>query len=414
MNIHRHKALDIQAAQYGMRCLLTGAVLFILVGACTNNSLSHDPATYTCPMHPTVVSDEPGTCPVCGMDLVRKSRQGDNMEIPADVAALLESPADAVVARLRVVKGEYKSVPLEVSAAGVVTYNTREIYTLPARVGGRLEKVYIRYAFQQIAKGQKIAEIYSPELVAAQRELLFLLERDAKNLSLIDAAKQKLQLLGMSGSQIDAVIRRGEATNIVAVYSAYSGYIITGQSVPAPGSQPSEATAPFVREGDYVAQGETLFTIVKNDALRIDLELPGIYADRIVKGQKAELLFDTHERQLLTVDFVQPYYHEREKFLKVRVYPDHSKDLLIGQLINARILIHSAEGLWVPREAVWSLGLRKVVFIRDRGLFKPKNVTTGLSVGGMVIIESGLASTDEIASNAQFLVDSDSFIKPSN
>src|SRR5688500_15496931 len=154
-------------------------VLLVTLTSCGHNGDHAENAdTYTCPMHPTVVSDRPGSCPVCGMDLVRKARAGEAVEITEDLSKLIKSPNEIVVASIKTIKGEYKSVPVTVQAQGVVTYDTRKIFTIPARVGGRIEKIYLKHAFQQVAKGQKIAEVYSPELIKAQRELLFLLEND--------------------------------------------------------------------------------------------------------------------------------------------------------------------------------------------------------------------------------------------
>src|SRR5688572_9402404 len=106
--------------------------------------------TYTCPMHPTVISDKPGTCPVCGMDLVRKARAGEEVEITEDLSKLIKSPNETVIASIKTIKGEYKSMTVSTEAQGVVTYDTRNIYTIPARIGGRLEKVLLKYAFQQV------------------------------------------------------------------------------------------------------------------------------------------------------------------------------------------------------------------------------------------------------------------------
>src|SRR5687767_12734146 len=177
-------------------------VLLTLVVSCNKGGEHAEHGdTYTCPMHPTVISDKPGTCPVCGMNLVRKAQAGEEVEITEDLAKLIKSPNEIVIASIKTIKGQYKSMPVSVEAQGVVTYDTKNIYTIPSRVNGRLEKVYLKYAFQLVSKGQKIAEIYSPELLTAQRELLFLLENDAENESLIDAAKNKLELLGFSTSQ---------------------------------------------------------------------------------------------------------------------------------------------------------------------------------------------------------------------
>src|SRR5688500_3123760 len=132
-------------------------VLLVTLTSCGHNGDHAENAdTYTCPMHPTVVSDRPGSCPVCGMDLVRKARVGEEVEITEDLSKLLKSPNETVVASIKTIKGEYKSVPLSVQAQGVVTYDTRHIQTIPARVGGRLERVYVKYEFQPVSKAQKI------------------------------------------------------------------------------------------------------------------------------------------------------------------------------------------------------------------------------------------------------------------
>lgn len=417
-------------------------ILFLLLlVACNGNETAHDHETYTCPMHPTVVSERPGTCPVCGMDLVPKARAGEEVEITEDLSKLLKSPNETVVASIRTIKGEYKTLPVAVQARGVVTYDTRKIYSIPARVGGRLEKIYLKYAFQSVVKGQKIAEVYSPELITAQRELLFLQEHDAGNEALINGAKRKLELLGMSRSQINELIKRKETNNTFIVYSPYSGYLITDpQTAPsvATGTSPTQtsgggmadgmgaassatartkgtsqnnAAASILREGDYVTAGQTLFTVVNATALRIELNLPGTYNGAVTEGSKVELSFDEGAYTSATVDFVQPFFTEGQKFQTIRIFTSQTEGLHVGHLVNATIKLQPTESLWVPREAVLDLGVQKVVFVRERGMLKPKHVTTGVSADGMTEIRSGLASTEEIAANAQYLVDSESFIR---
>ena len=124
-------------------------LLMLLVLACnTKETAQHD--TYTCPMHPTVVSDKPGTCPVCGMDLVRKAREGEEVKITEDLVQRTKSPNEVVIASIKTVKAEHNALPIALTVQGIVTYDTRNSYTIPARVGGRLEKVYIKYAYQTV------------------------------------------------------------------------------------------------------------------------------------------------------------------------------------------------------------------------------------------------------------------------
>lgn len=420
------------------------AVAFMLMlSACGNNNTAHEHDTYTCPMHPTVISDRPGSCPVCGMDLVRKARAGEEVKITEDLAKLLKSPNETVVASIRTIKGQYKSLPVTVSAQGVVTYDTRKIFTIPARVGGRLERIYLEYEFQPVSKGQKVAEIYSPELITAQRELVFLLENDSDNAALIDAARSKLELLGMSAGQINDLAQKKEARNTISIYSSRSGYLITSQEVPsAPAAmpstrtprggmndgmgasassgsttrqQPQQSSTPaesLVREGDYVTAGQTLFTVVNADALRIELSLPGNYTGAIREGSKVQLDPGNNQPEEATVDFIQPFFSEGQEFMRIRVYTNKTQGLHIGHLIDATIHLDSTESLWVPNEAVLDLGTQQIVFLKDRGVLKPKEVITGITAEGQIEIKKGLASSDEIAENAHYLVDSESFVKP--
>lgn len=398
--------------------------------------------TYTCPMHPTVVSDRPSTCPVCGMDLVRKARPGEEVEITEDLAKLIKSPNEVVVANIKTIRPTYKSQRTSLEAHGVVTYDTRNIQTIAARVGGRLEKVYLKYEFQPVKKGQPVAAIYSPELITSQRELLFLLENDPDNTTLIESAKRKLALLGMSSAQVNRLIERRETGNTFTVYSPHSGYLITGQpgqvqrsnatsaadegmkngmasgmsSAPASPSvsSASNTTSSLIREGSYVSAGQPMFTIVNTNALRVELNLSATNAAFLQKGDSILLDYGHGRKEQTTIDLVQPYFENGQDFIKVRVVTKRTDDLHIGELVAATIQLPAIESLWVPREAVLYLGTQQIVFIKERGVLKPKTVTTGIKANAEIQITSGLASADEIAANAQYLIDSENFIKTDN
>ncbi len=409
--------------------------LLLLFASCNkgNDHVEHD--VYTCPMHPTVISDKQGTCPVCGMDLVRKARPGEELEITKDLANVIKAPNQSVVSSIKTTKPVYKSVPLSVEAVGIVTYDTRKIYTISARVSGRLEKIYLKYEFQPVRKGQKIAEIYSPELITAQRELLYLIENDPGNDDLIESAKSRLMLLGYSTRQVQDLIERKAAGNTFAMYSPYDGYVITGEVPPttiAPSSStggdmssstnmtPSGGVSSAVastfpiREGNYVTAGQTLVKIVDTNAIRVDLDLVQEQIGMIRQGDKIEVDFGNGNKRVASVDFVQPFFNEGQNFLKVRLYTDKLEMLPIGQLVQANIELNSKESLWIPKQSVIDLGNEKIVFIKDRETLEPKRIATGIISDEFVEVKSGLATSDEIAFNAQYLVDSESFIKPMN
>jgi membrane fusion protein, copper/silver efflux system len=416
-------------------------LLLLIAAACNKNDHAEHADTYTCPMHPTVISDRPGTCPVCGMDLVRKARAGEEVEITEDLARLIKSPNETVVASIKTIRGEYKTVSITLEAQGIVTYDTRKIYTIPARIGGRLEKVYLKYPFQQIRKGQKVAEIYSPELLTAQRELIFLLENDSQNETLIQSAKERLKLLGATEAQVSNLAANKELKNTFTIYSPHDGYVVAeNQQAPAaPASQPqptssgagmgmgsgqtsgsamSNATSSsgatnenLIREGSYASSGQTLFKIVNASAMRVELNLSSASASAIKRGSEVLLDFGDGDQQKATVDFIQPYFTQGQEFLTVRVYTDKTDKLHIGHLVKAKITGASVEAMWIPKEAVLDLGVDQIVFVKDKNVLKPKKVVTGARTDKEVEVKQGLSSADEIAINAQYLVDSESFIK---
>ncbi len=417
------------------------ALLLLLLASCNRSDDHADHAdVYTCPMHPTVISDKPGTCPVCGMDLVRKARPGDEIKITEDLARLMKSPNQSVVSSIKTIKPTFKIVPVSVQAVGIVTYDTRNIYTIPARVGGRIEKMFLKYEFQRVAKGQKIAEIYSPELITAQRELLYLMQNDSTNQVLVEGAKRKLELLGLSSSQLKDLLRHQQPMDVFGVYSSYDGYVIINDVAPSgsqamttasstggqmggmvpkspstPLSSPINSNVPsagLVREGDYVSSGQTLVKLVNTKALRIELDLVGAKNGMIKAGDNITLDLGNGKTESASVDFVQPFFNEGQNFLKIRVYTNRVRDIYIGQLVRANIELKPKESLWVPKEAVLDLGTDKIVFVKDREVLTPKKVMTGIETGGLMEVVSGLSSSEEIAFNAQYLVDSESFIKP--
>ena len=418
-------------------------LLVLTMASCgKKEELADHPDTYTCSMHPTVISDKPGTCPICGMELVRQARPGEELKITEDLALLIKSPSESVLSSVKTIKVENKSISLVVAAQGVVTYDTRNIHTIPSRVGGRLEKIYLKYAFQPVKKGQKVADIYSPEVVTAQRELLYLVENDPNNSELIESGKTKLLLLGISEGQLTNLISRKEAFSTLTIYSPYNGYLVADYQNPSalspiakmgsaplamndaadgmsassspPSSYVEKASGVPIREGEYVGAGQTLFKVVSKSSLLVELDLPLSQATTIKVGDEAELDFGKLQSQKVSIDFTQPFVSENEEFVKLRIYLKDRKDLAVGQLVTASIHPKTVESLWVPKQSILDLGLDHIVFIKEDASFKPKKISAGLRFDNWVEITGGLSASDEIAINAQFMVDSESFIKPSN
>lgn len=415
--------------------------LCVFMFSCTpKENHTHEADVYTCPMHPTVLSDKPGSCPVCGMDLVRKGKPGEEVKITEELAKLIQSPNEVIVASVPTLKGEFKSKSVARIFSGIATYDSRYVFTIPARIEGRLEKVNLKYAYQPVYRGQKVAEIYSPNMVTAQRELLFVAEHDAENTALIESAKNKLLLLGATERQIDEVLKVHEPLYRFDLYSPFDGFLILGNekqttvlpssSTPATSGMdamkgsassapvsnegaPAQNPVSLPREGSYVTAGQILFTLVNAQSLRIEFNIPQAEVAGIKIGEELEIQLDEKTSTLATIDFIQPFFGEGQEFLKIRTYLKNKTNLSIGQLVTARVTHPINDELWIPREAIIDLGTDQVVLVKDRGVFKPRKISTGVQSGNWIEIK-GLSSSEEIAANAQYLVDSESFIKTRN
>ncbi|QLH31332.1 MAG: efflux RND transporter periplasmic adaptor subunit [Cyclobacteriaceae bacterium] len=353
------------------------------------------------------------------MDLVRKARPGEEVHITEDLARLIKPPNETIVSQIETVKGEYTHKSILFDVPGVVTYDTRYAFTIPVKIGGRLEKVYIKNNFQPVKKGMKVAEIYSQELVAAQQELIYLLNQPTQDETLLADSKSKLRLLGVSNEQLNELIASRKAQYQFAVYSDHDGYIIAEATAapiaPAPssmGMEPAVSQTPvvadFIREGNYVTAGQTLFKVIDTRALRIELSTTPAQSKMIKAGDTVAILVNG-QRDLHRVDFVQPFYETSQEFVTVRVNVPNT-NLKIGELVKATWKTNSNEVIWIPREAIVDLGLERIVFVKTRNAFKAKPVEIQQYADDRVAVR-GISSSDEIAAHAQFLVDSEGFIK---
>ncbi len=379
-------------------------VIVLLVFACSSKETSMD-ETYTCPMHPTVVSDKPGTCPVCGMDLVRKAQEGEEVVITKELNRLTKSPNEVVTASINTIRGEYKSIPVTKELLGIVTYDTRSIYVIPTRMAGRLEKVYLKYNFQPVTKGMKIAEVYSPELISAQRELVYLIQNDKNNKPLIDGAMDRLRFLGATEKQVADLINNQKVNNTFPIYSQHNGYVVMDQA-PEP-NQNSNALTDLPREGSYVSTGQTLFKIASSNSIWIEFKIPASEGISIHKGNMIKLLNEDVDEVM--VDFIEPFTERNQDFVMIHSHLD-SKHFLIGDLVKGTIDF-TTKNLWLPKSSILDKGMEQIVFVREQGLFVPRKIEIGLQTDDSTEIINGLTTADEVAINAHYLVDSEGFIK---
>lgn len=349
---------------------------------------------------------------------------------------LLKPVNEQVIAQTPTIRPARLEQPVTRSLQGVAVYDTRSETGIASRVAGRIEKLFIKYNYQPVKKGQLIMQIYSPELVAAQRELLFIAGGN-DDASLLNAAKQRLLLLGMTAGQLEQVLRSRQPAYSVSVYSNAGGYIIDkaakaavtatvatppaagddmgGMNAAAPASSSQTATAAgtpvILREGQYVSAGENLFTIYKADKLVGEFAVAPSVAAEIRKGQALNLqsLTDSSKSIAATIGLIQPVFRNGENFMLLRVYLQ-GQPFKAGELLKAGIPLKAEKGLWLPSAAVLQLGNRDVVFKKEGHVYKPVTIHTGMKAGKYIQVPDSTAAWD-VAANAAYLVDSESFIK---
>ncbi len=365
---------------------------------------------YTCSMHPFIIREKPGLCPVCGMELIKKIQ-----EASAPVAQTAEqvslSPTQRVMANVAVAEATTESLNKEINAVGIVQYDQSRQAQVTAWVAGRIDKLYLNSVGAMVSKGSPVAELYSPDLVATQEEyLLALKSRDQlKNSSfpsiaqqgdgLVASAKERLRLLGVSNGQIARLEKSGKPASRLAIFSPFSGVVIEK----------------MVQQGQYVAAGELLFNIADLSRVWIELELYENEFPNIRIGQEVAIRSQSSPESEFTgrIAFLYPFLDPKTRTLKARVeMANPGMKLKPEMFVNAIIKIPLQSTLVVPLTAVIDTGKRQVVWVeRSPGVFESRNVEIGQRNSEKVQILSGIETGERVAVSGAYLIDSESQLK---
>ncbi len=381
---------------------------------------------YTCSMHPQVLKDKPGSCPICHMALtaVKNHSHGPKHNHGGEkgnstgttkeskVAAkdtLLIRVKPAVIQKMgvstRILRKE--EISREIRAAAHVEFNEKNQVIINSRVNGWVEKLYARYTGQKVRRGQALAGIYSPELVSTQEEYLQLYNKfkgddtSPELKRLLAAARKRLRYWNISEAQIKRIETSGKVSRLLTLYSPYSGVI----------------TEKKVIRGARITIGADLFKIVDLSTVWAFVHIPEKDIPFVREGMQATMLVPQVPGKTFPgrVSFIFPYMDSKARDLKVRVsFRNRRFQLRPG--MYATILLKnkfSKQFVTAPSSAVIRTGTRELVFVyRGNGEFEPREVQTGaVGSGDRVQILSGLREGEAVVVSGQFLLDSETRIQ---
>lgn len=371
---------------------------------------AHD-QVWTCSMHPQIRMEEAGQCPICGMDLVVADAASDVDTPSPDVVRLSEkAQALASIRTTPVVRTAPRS---EVRLLGRVDYDETRLRMVTPWTDGRIDRLRVRVTGTKVRKGQVVAELYSPEIYAAMRDLLVARKQadrlseglhGSTNLSAaaLTSAREKLSLLGVSDAEVKAIETSGKAPKKVPVRSPFSGTVLERN----------------VEQGDYVEAGTVLFHIADLSKVWVQIDAYESDLPHLARGNAVQIELDALPGEVFegTIGFIDPVVDEQTRTARVRVEVDNAG----GQLrpgMFAQALVQtateeqaSAGKLMVPTSAVLFTGRRSVVYVTvpgEPGTYAIREVRVGGRGGPLVPVLSGLSEGEHVVTHGAFVLDAD-------
>ena len=350
---------------------------------------------WTCSMHPQIMQPEPGDCPICGMDLIPAEAGADGLN--ANEIKMTENAMALANIQTSVVgQGQMGDNSLKLS--GKIRPNEESNAVQVTYFGGRIEQLYVNSTGERVGAGQRLATIYSPELVAAQQELLTASSLKESQPELYKAVRNKLKLWKLSEKQINAIESAGKVQEYFPVFATVSGTV----------------THKMVEEGDYVKQGQPLYKIANFNTVWAEFD---VYENQIAllkEGQTIKITTNAYRNEVFDakISFIDPLLNSATRTIVVRAVLNNKKDKFKpGMFVEGTIegiQSGSKSAVTVPATAVLWTGKRSVVYVKTKPnepVFEMREVLLGNTNGESYTILEGLANGDEVVTNGTFTVD---------
>ncbi len=352
---------------------------------------------YTCSMHPSVREDEPGNCPICGMELIRA--RADQAEVDEDTYSMVMTEAAMRLADIQtthVIRGFPEK---QLDLPGRIKVDERRLTKVTTHFAGRILETKVDFTGAPIREGEPMATIYSPELIAAQRELLEAARQKERNPRMYESAKQKFRLWEFTDDQIEEIESRGEVQRELEILSPVSGFVLSRN----------------VANEQYVMEGSIIYEVANLDNLWVVLEAYEEDIDWISIGDAIRFRSRSNPGQNFeaTVSYIDPVVNPGKRTVGIRADVNNpgnrlKPDMLVRGTLRAGL---DSEKLMVPVSSVLWTGPRSLVYVKDTSVdvprFEVREVELGLRAGDYYVIEEGVEEGEEVVFHGAFRIDSE-------